>query len=206
MKIAFYKGKGRVLDFLIKLKTNSKYSHTEIVFSDNLSFSSSHWDKCSRFKKIEYNKNDWDFLELEISKEKEQRIRSFCEKEKGKECKCFKVVIMHVLGLYKKSKNEWFCSQICSAALQNAHIVEGITPYLVNPIDLYELLLEEDTLKGRRRLNQKYQTEYSEKNRFYIQILSVTFGVLLLVFIISAFIDRTLVEAFLLQNFNIAKN
>lgn len=64
MRVAFYKGKKRVFNRLVSWWTRGPYSHTELVFSDGLSVSSSFMDGGVRYKRIQFNDINWDFVEL----------------------------------------------------------------------------------------------------------------------------------------------
>ena len=68
-KLAFYKAKGTLIDLLIRVFTNSKYSHVEIVCNKDW-YSSSPRDGGVRVKQIIDDGNSWDFIEVEIDKER----------------------------------------------------------------------------------------------------------------------------------------
>lgn len=69
MKLAFYKGKGNWVDLLIRVFTHSKYSHVEIVHNKDW-YSSSPRDGGVRVKQIVDDGNGWDFVEVDIDKER----------------------------------------------------------------------------------------------------------------------------------------
>jgi len=78
MIIAFYKAfQSHALwtDKLIAYATFSKYSHCEIIFSDGIAYSVSMRDKMARFKKIDFDPNHWDFIEIDVSPEEEGALR-----------------------------------------------------------------------------------------------------------------------------------
>jgi hypothetical protein len=67
MKLAFYKGKGNLIDKIIRWRTKSVYSHVEIVFNGikpSLWFSSSPRDGGVRFREIKPDPEHWDYIEL----------------------------------------------------------------------------------------------------------------------------------------------
>lgn len=68
-KLAFYKGKGNWVDLLIRVFTHSKYSHVEIVHNKDW-YSSSPRDGGVRVKQIVDDGNGWDFVEVDIDKER----------------------------------------------------------------------------------------------------------------------------------------
>lgn len=198
MKIAFYKAKGNWMNFLIRLKTKGLYSHTEIVFSDGVSFSSSQWDGGTRFKNIDYSKKEnWDFMELNISKIDEKKIRQFCEKNNDKPYDWFAIVVAQIFNLHANKENKWFCSEVCTKALQKIKMVVGISAHMVSPQDLYELLLQEEDVKNRQWLHIQYLENRDHYFSSYWKVLYSSFAVLGLMFIFSYFIDGATVHAFM---------
>ena len=78
MQIAFYYAWGpsaSYVDKLISVFTAGKFSHTELVFSDGVSFGISGRSGGARFKNIDLIKEKWNLMELNISKEEELKIR-----------------------------------------------------------------------------------------------------------------------------------
>lgn len=138
MKVAFYKGKGDYTDIAIRTWTWGPYSHSELVFQDNFWFSSSYRDGGVRFKQINAKKENWDYIELSNNSHEDTNIRKWCEEQKGS-YDLFGVFsfIFPVLG---QTKEKWFCSEICLAALQTIGILPEWKPYKVSPNKLYSLL------------------------------------------------------------------
>lgn len=64
MVVAFYKGRERILNRLISWWTRGKYSHVELVLDNGISISSSFMDGGVRYKRIDYNPDNWDFIEV----------------------------------------------------------------------------------------------------------------------------------------------
>lgn len=66
VKVVFYKGKGNIINWLIRKWTRSEYSHCEIVLNENDCYSSSARDGGVRHKVIDIsNTEKWDVLEIE---------------------------------------------------------------------------------------------------------------------------------------------
>lgn len=89
VKVATYKAFGNpsatVVDKAVALATFSNYSHTEIVFSDGVSFSVSPRDGGGRFKKIEFDEEHWDIIELpNMTKLGEAMMRAYATTLVGK--------------------------------------------------------------------------------------------------------------------------
>lgn len=120
------------------------YCHTELVFSDGVSFSSNESDGGSRFTTIGYNERDWDFLDVPLPKDEEQRVRAFCAKENGCGYDWLGLALsFSPVAFGYQSENKWFCSEVCTAALQVAGYCSGFTPVRVSPNRLYKILSKE---------------------------------------------------------------
>ena len=63
MRLALYKGKGRIGNAAIRWWTRSPYSHCELVI-DGVAYSSSIMDSGVRAKRIEFDPEHWDFVDL----------------------------------------------------------------------------------------------------------------------------------------------
>jgi hypothetical protein len=65
---AFYKstrpGWAGMYNRLVRWWERGQYSHCELIFSDGMAASSSFMDGGVRFKRIEFNPEHWDFIEL----------------------------------------------------------------------------------------------------------------------------------------------
>lgn len=113
MKIAFYKGHGRVYDKLVKWWTKGSYSHVEVLFSDGYSASASSRDGGIRFKKIKYNPERWDFVEVDCP---EQEVQLWFTLRAGE-----KYDYIGLLGfLWRPISGRdklWFCSEAIAASL-----------------------------------------------------------------------------------------
>lgn len=73
MRIALYKGKrggfAGAFDAAVRWWTRGAYSHVELIFSDGMSASASSRDGGVRFKRIDFNPEHWDFVELKVNEE-----------------------------------------------------------------------------------------------------------------------------------------
>jgi len=135
-KIAFYKGVHPglpgIYNRLVQWWTKSPYSHCELVFSDGLSASSSFMDGGVRFKQINYSTDThWDFITL--PNELEHAARKWFEDRVGAKYD-LKGNLGFVIGAVHDSKDKFFCSEACAAALQLGQAS------LYSPATLYPLL------------------------------------------------------------------
>ena len=139
MKIIFYKNKGEPLDILIRLITNGKYSHCELIFSDGVCFSSSPRDGGVRFSNIALKDNHWDYLELEV--DDEEKIYNWCKQYVGQKYDWLGAISC-VYPIVQGAKNRWFCSEICIKCLIDNNIIdEDLLPVKSSPSTLYDILV-----------------------------------------------------------------
>lgn len=195
MKIAFYKGHGNWMDFLIRLKTRGMYSHTELIFCDGFSFSSSQWDGGTRFKKIKYDDFHWVLIEIPLSNEEEKKIRKFCEQQNNKPYDWKAIILAQIFNFYDQSAGKWFCSEICTKALQQIKLLVGA--FMVSPQKMYEMLLDEELVLNRAQLKLRYEKNKRQYFGSFWHILYTSFAVWILLFLVSFFIDHPPLKAFL---------
>ena len=113
MKLAFYKAKGDWVDLLIRVFTNSKYSHVEIVHNKDW-YSSSPRDGGVRVKQIQDDGNSWDFIEVDIDKERlYQKYREY--KGRGYDFKA--ILLSNILPIGWHSKSKMTCSEFVADVL-----------------------------------------------------------------------------------------
>lgn len=142
MKIAFNKNSPGLFDSLIRGWTGSPYSHCELLFDDGVSYSSMNWVG-TRFIKFEpHNKFYWDILDLPTTKDEDIVIHEFCIFELGCRYDWWGIIASQIIKMARSSKNKWFCSEICTAALQRVGYFEGSVPSTFSPGKLYKRLRE----------------------------------------------------------------
>ena len=140
--VVFYKGKqpwtepkNKLVDFLIRKFTKSKYSHCEIAIqtkdSDGyLCFSSSFRDGGVRAKVIKLKEHHWDFIKVDVD---EDKLYEFFDNTVG-----MKYDLLGCLGILsnkiKHKKNEYFCSEWC------AEVLGYENPEKMTPGGLYDVL------------------------------------------------------------------
>lgn len=119
MKIASYKairpGFSGLFSRLVRWWTSSPYSHTELIFSDGVSGSSSFLDKGVRLKSISYDKDHWDFFELPNYLD-ENQARWWFERNQGK-----KYDVLGLIGFVWKrgtqDRDKWYCNEAIGESL-----------------------------------------------------------------------------------------
>lgn len=139
MKIAFYKGKGRLMDSLIRWWTGGKYSHCELLFADGHMFSSDAWTGGVRWN-TNYDLSNWDLVEIPCTSAQERTLKAWCADLAGKKYDWLGV-LWFVLPFVPESPDKWFCSELCAAGLK----IIGKFPYIIpsrkmSPTLLYEFV------------------------------------------------------------------
>ena len=117
MKIAFYTATRPGLQGLYNRLTRwidrGPYSHCELIFSDGLSASSSCIDGGVRFKRIEFDADHWEIIEVGGD---EAAARAWFEMHNGAPYD-FMGTARFVFGFLSNSAGKWFCSEAVAAAL-----------------------------------------------------------------------------------------
>lgn len=113
MKLAFYKAKGNWVDLLIRVFTHSKYSHVEIVHNKDW-YSSSPRDGRVRVKQIVDDGNSWDFVEVDIDKERlYQKYREY----RGRGYDFKGILLSNILPIGWHNKDKMTCSEFVADVL-----------------------------------------------------------------------------------------
>lgn len=118
-RVAFYKGIHSgvpgLYNRLVKAQDCGPYSHVEMQFSNGLSASSSFMDGGVRFKQIEYDSGNWDFIYLPI--EWEAEARKWFEDHAGEGYDIWGNVHL-ALGFFTEDRDRKFCSEAVAGALR----------------------------------------------------------------------------------------
>ncbi len=147
MKVIFYGNrKGNIFDKLIRWWTSpllqmfngewvNSYSHVEILFSDGMMFSASQYENSTRFKVHKYKRSIWKYVDLEVTETEERVVREYCKSVNGKKYD-YLGILGFVIGLHHNNK-KWFCSEVCTKALQEIELCTNLVAYKVSPNRLY---------------------------------------------------------------------
>lgn len=118
LRAAFYKatrpGLPGIYNRLVQVWTRSPYSHCELIFSNGSAASASYMDGGVRFKRIDFNPDHWDFVDLPFHLE--IPARDWFMDHQGQP---YDIMgnIHFVLSPIGHSKKKWFCSEAMAAAL-----------------------------------------------------------------------------------------
>lgn len=118
MRIAFYKatrpGLQGIYSRLVRFVDRGPYSHCELIFSDGLSGSASYIDGGVRLKRIDYDAEHWDFIDL--PDHLETAAREFFNERVGAGYDLLGN-LRFVAWMVRESADDWFCNEICGAAI-----------------------------------------------------------------------------------------
>jgi len=144
MKLAFYEAfqpNATWIDVVIAIATLGTKSHVEGVFSDGVWFSISGREKDgARFKIIEPKDGSWTFVEIPLSKEAEDRIRTRCLAKVGTQYSYIGAVLSATPFCYTQS-NKDFCSRMWANLLfEEGFPLDSGCKY--SPVELYDELMK----------------------------------------------------------------
>tara|TARA_Y100001963_G_scaffold142846_1_gene212950 strand:- start:1395 stop:1865 length:471 start_codon:yes stop_codon:yes gene_type:complete len=148
IKVAFYKGKGNALNGIVRWWTNSKYSHAELVLSDDktwLGISPFLKSKVDSREKLIVDNLEWDFVYLDVTSEQHDIILEFFEQTKGLGYDWVGMLLSQFSPCRIKHKKRWYCSEWIAYALRIACVLDwrDIKIYErrdLSPAVLYELV------------------------------------------------------------------
>ena len=115
IKLASYKGKGKIGNSLIRLWKNSIFSHCELVDLEGYCFSSSIMDKGVRKKKIDLTPENWDVIELPWANE--SRLHNYFAQTVGEPYSWSSLIASQFFATEYNEKGAAFCSDWCADAL-----------------------------------------------------------------------------------------
>lgn len=119
MMAAFYKstrpGLAGLYNRLVRWWERGPYSHCELIFSDGLAASSSYMDGGVRFKRIVFNPDNWDFIELPENFD-ESAARAWFVEHEG-EPYDLRGNLSFALDFIPNDPSKSFCSKALGAAL-----------------------------------------------------------------------------------------
>ena len=127
IKIAFYKGKGGILNAIVRWWTKSDYSHAELVLSDNetwLGISPFLKSKVDSRKKTTFDNSEWDFVDISVTEEQHETILDFFNETRGCGYDWIGMLLSQFLPCRIKHKKRWYCSEWIAYALRIACVVD----------------------------------------------------------------------------------
>lgn len=114
MKIALYKGKGKIGNAIIRWWTNSQYSHCELVIGE-FCYTSSFMDGGVRSKQIDLTNGNWDLIDVPWGNE--ERALWFFKQTKGAKYDWLGIFGSQFFNLRFEDSKKYFCNEWVGAAL-----------------------------------------------------------------------------------------
>ena len=143
MKVAFEINDPALFAGLVRWWTKSPYSHCELVFSDGAMFSSHLADHGTRYLGPRIlSPNRWDILSIPMSADSEAMIRKWCDGELYCRYDWKGIFFSQLLRFQREHPEKWFCSEICTAALQHIGMLQGSPACTFSPGKLHKRLKE----------------------------------------------------------------
>jgi hypothetical protein len=133
IKLAFYKGKGNLIDKAIRFWTKGSYSHVELIV-DDIWYSISPRDTKVRAKKMIPKKQNWDYVQISKTSDDVKFILDHYENTKGSKYDWLGIFLSQFLKLNIQNNKRYFCSEWCAAALR----IDKAHKY--NPNNLYKYI------------------------------------------------------------------
>jgi len=122
--IAFYKGRGSILDRAIRLwqsiphrTVGSKYSHCEIVIDETTYSADAIKGKVVRTVRT-YSSYNWDMIYLDVDDNSANEMKKFLLSQVDKPYDFIGIFTAQILALKFDDQKAWFCSELCAAALK----------------------------------------------------------------------------------------
>lgn len=138
--VIFYKGPEDLLGKGIRWWTGSIYSHCELHFGSGECWSS--WPGVgTRWVQRQLRADWWDIVPVRGVDGMDGKVRAWCEGELGCKYDWRGIYFSQVFPWGWHSNRRWFCSEACTAALQNgAGLYPGVKAYQQSPRRLHRLL------------------------------------------------------------------
>lgn len=112
IEVAFYKGRGRLLDKAIQWWTKGPYSHVEIVI-DGLWYASSPHDGGVRVIAVEHDPSKWDMIRLDVDS---QQVIDYFTTRVGIKYD-YLGALGFVLRILGNDTKRLFCSEVAAGAI-----------------------------------------------------------------------------------------
>ena len=142
--IAFYKGQGNILNKIVRKWTSSIYSHAELILNDGktwISITPFLKSKIYSKKSPEYEKDEWDFVEIDVTLEQHQTIEEFYELTEGCTYDWIGMLLSQFLPFHIKRKGKWYCSEWIAYALRISEVIDWKIIQIYDKSDLSPAVL-----------------------------------------------------------------
>jgi hypothetical protein len=121
--VAFYRGEGLARDRFVRWWTGSEYSHVELIMPNGMMAGITPENPKVRWKSLEINERDWDFIEISVTESQLSLLRRFIESTKGQGYDWVGMIMSHLTPLKVRLPNKWYCSEWVAYALSVSKIL-----------------------------------------------------------------------------------
>lgn len=148
--------------------TGSKYIHCEIVFhTPTGNMSCGVWQgETTYFRRKTFGKSAWEWRSISLSREKAEKLYKWCRKQADDRIPFNKWGFIRCLSPIPRPSDGtcWFCSELCTAALQQVGLLCNEIPGSVSPSYFYSLVCGLNSFRDMspladERLSQKKATQ-----------------------------------------------
>ena len=141
IRIAFYKGPRNWRTKIVTWWTGRFYTHAELVLpcGECIGISPEGVSRIRMLHQPHLPDEQWDFIDLEVSREQLTKIVGFFTNTHGHKYDWFGMLVSHFTPFYVKHDRKWYCSQWIACALT----ISDIFPFMsnkINPGKLYDIL------------------------------------------------------------------
>lgn len=140
IRLCFYRGSETFFGRMIRWRLNGPYSHVELEFSDGISWSAKAGEGV-RYTCIAYQAqpSGWDFCSVDLTAAQESAVRTWCGHQVGRKYDWLGILRFAVPWLHDDA-DDYFCSEACCLALQQAGLLQGVRANDVGPDELFLVL------------------------------------------------------------------
>ena len=147
--LAFYKGKGRFFDKIIRWFTNSKYSHSEIIIGTEMWSSTSYRNNTGgasvRYAHHWVSNDKWDYFEVPTEKPINKELMDSLV---GARYDWTGIILSQLIPIGTHDGQLWFCSESNALVLKDAGTKMAITdPQYYSPEDLLQHIVSSGAIQ-----------------------------------------------------------
>ena len=146
LTFAFYKAKGTWVNKLIRWRTQSKYSHVEVILPDGNWFSmGTRWldGFRARFKHINPTPGHWDYIDVDVHPGALGQAEAFAAFIVGAKYDWAEIFFTHLIPLGIDLNGRYTCSAVCNHFGTIAHVPElySTQPHKTDPGEIFNNLV-----------------------------------------------------------------
>lgn len=142
MLVIFRRRAPGFFSWLIRLWTRSEFSHCEVVFGESTMISAVEGIGVRCVIALgDFDPKTWEVVPVPLPYY-EHKAYAWAISELGCKYDWYGIMFCQVFKWGRHHKDRWFCSEFCTAVLQEVGLLPGVKPYQQSPGKLYKLLKE----------------------------------------------------------------